>query len=246
MQGVKGKVHPVICRDQIKLGYEGAIDNALRFFGAATNLCGEYPDKALALAQIGQEEVGKSLTLLAAFYLPSDVAAWQWFWKDWSAHQVKAHRAFIYELIDPMRLEMQSPDGKKYSGLPLRAKIHQEKEAGLYVDFDVQNLRFLCPAETVSSFEAFARTSTLFYLGATADAVRKALFNAEEDFRLSAFGELAYRICSENIYQQDMPKILDEFSLRSNQHSLLISDLNIALEANKKYFTETIANIKQP
>jgi len=240
------KKYPVISSDQLKLGYEGTIDNALRFFGAATNLCGEFPDKALALAQIGQEEVGKSLTILAAFHLPSDDAAWQWFWKDWTAHQVKAHRAFIYELISPMRLEMQSPDGMKYSGLPLRDKIHQEKEAGLYVDFDVRNLRFLCPAETVSSFEALARTSTLSYLGATADAVRRALFNTEEDFRLSAFSELAYRICSEEIYQQDMPKILDEFSLRSSQHALLISDLNIALEANKKFFTETTANIRQP
>jgi AbiV family abortive infection protein len=237
--------YPVIGSDQLKLGYEGAIDNALRFFGAATSLCSDYPDKALALAQIGQEEIGKSLTLLAAFYLPSDIAAWQWFWKDWTAHQVKAHRAFIYELISPMRLEMQSPSGIKYSGLPLRAKIHQEKEAGLYVDFDVQNIRFICPVDTVTSFEALARTSTLSYLGATADALRRALFNSEEDFRLSAFSEIAYRICSEKIYQQDMPKILDEFSARSGQHTKLISDLNTALEANKNFFTGTLANIKQ-
>lgn len=239
------KKYPVISNDQLKLGYEGAIDNALRFFGAATNLCYEYPDKALALAQLGQEEVGKSLSLLAAFYLPSNIAAWQWFWKDWTAHQIKAHRAFIYELISPMRLEIQSSSGTRYSGLPLRAKIHQEKESGLYVDFDIQNMRFLCPTDTVSSFEALARTSTLFYLGATADAVRRTLFNTEENFRLSAFSEIAYRICSEEIYQQDMPKILDEFSARSGQHANLISDLKVALEANKNFFTETIAKNKQ-
>ena len=64
-------------------GYALAIDNALRFFDAACELLRKFPDKALALAQLGQEELGKSLTLLAAFALPQDPVAWAWFWEGW-------------------------------------------------------------------------------------------------------------------------------------------------------------------
>ena len=162
-----------------------------------TSLCSDYPDKALALAQLGQEEVGKSLTILAAFYLPSDIQAWEWFWKDWASHQVKAHRAFIYELINPFRLELVSPNGDVYSGHPLRTRIHREKESGLYVDFDLNRMRFVSPADSVTGFEAVARASTLSYLASTADAVRRALLHTDDDFRLSSFSEIAFRICSD-------------------------------------------------
>ena len=232
------KKYPVINFEQLKRGYKDVVENAVRFFGASTELCNKYPDKALALAQIGQEELGKSLTILAAFHLPQDSNAWQWFWGNWTSHQLKAHRAYLYELISPLRIEIQSASGDRYSGLPLRPKIHQEKESGLYVDFDLQAMEFISPLRAVSNLEAQARTSTLLYLNATADAVQRTLLFKDEFFRLPAFGEIAFRICSEKIYQQDMPRILEEFSSQSEQHEKLISDLNLALAANKNFFTE--------
>jgi AbiV family abortive infection protein len=232
---------PVISHEQLKLGYKGAIENAFRFFGAATDLCSKYPDKALALAQLGQEEVGKSLTLLAAFSLPPNEEAWKWFWQDWASHQTKAHRAFIYELVNPFRLELISPAGDVYSGLPLRNKIHQEKESGLYLDFDFQNLSFISPVNSVTPFEAIARASTLSYLVATANAIQRALFHADEDFRLSTFSEIAFRICTEQVYQQDMPWLLEEFRRRSPRHEQVILDLAEAFKTSKTDFQDVLS-----
>lgn len=159
---------------QLKDGYIKTIENAVRFFGASTGLIQAFPDKALALAQLGQEEVGRSLTLLAAFHLPTGAHPWEWFWKGWNNHQLKAHRAYMYEIISPLRLEIVTPDRVLFAGQPLRPKISQEKESGLYVDFDHASACFLSPSEQVSKFEAMARTTTLAYLCSTADAVRRA------------------------------------------------------------------------
>lgn len=114
--------HTVINIEQLQHGYQCVIENALRFFGAATNLCEIYPDKALAMAQLGQEELGKSLTILAAFHLSQNKEAWKWFWKAWTSHELKAHRAYLYELISPTRFELISSTGERYAGLPLRQK----------------------------------------------------------------------------------------------------------------------------
>ena len=227
---------------QLKDGYIQTIENSMRFFGASFDLIQTYPDKALALGELGQEEVGRSLTLLAAFSLPIDARAWEWFWKGWSNHQLKAHRAYLYEIISPLRLEIKAPDGRIFAGQPLRPKISQEKEAGLYVDFDHVSGRFLSPPPQVSTLEAVARTTTLAYLGATADAVRRALLAADDSFRLPAFAELAFRICSERIYQQDMPQLILEFRRRTSRHEALVADLEIALAANEDFFNR----IKKP
>ena len=232
MQKASKSKHRVLSFAQVREGYVQTIENAIRFFGASTDLIKAFPDKALALGQLGQEEVGRSLTLLAAFTLPADADAWGWFWKGWTNHQLKAHRAYLYEIISPLRLEITAPDGRHFGGEPLRPKISEEKEAGLYVDFDHASGRFLSPCQQVSDFEAAARTTTLAYLCATADGVRRALLASDDLFRLSAFGELAFRICSQHIYQQDMPQLIDEFRGRTPRHEALIADLETALAAN--------------
>ena len=217
-------------------GYVQTVENAVRFFGASTDLIQAYPDKALALGQLGQEEVGRSLTLLAAFALPAEADAWGWFWKGWNDHQLKAHRAYLYEAISPLRIEITSPNGRLFAGEPLRAKISGEKEAGLYVDFDPASGHFLSPCQQVSGFEARARAMTLAYLCVTADGVRRALLANDDRFRLLAFGGLALRICSEPIYQQDMPQLISEFRGRTPRHEALIADLETALAANVDFF----------
>ncbi len=221
---------------QLRDGYIQTIDNAIRFFGASTGLIPAFPDKALALGQLGQEEVGRSLTLLAAFGLSPEAHAWEWFWNGWNNHELKAHRAYLYEIISPLRLEIKAPDGRLFAGEPLQPKISQEKEAGLYVDFDHASGRFLSPSQQVSNFEAAARTTTLAYLCATADAVRRALLADDDSFRLPAFAELALRICSEDIYRQDMPQLIEEFRGRTPRHEALVADLETALAANADFF----------
>ena len=221
---------------QLKDGYLKTIENAIRFFGASTGLIQGFPDKALALAQLGQEEVGRSLSLLAAFSLPTEGHAWEWFWKGWNNHQLKAHRAYLYEIISPLRLEINAPDGLRSAGEPLRPKISQEKESGLYVDFDHASECFLSPSQQVSNFEAVSRTMTLAYLCTTADAVRRALLADNDSFRLPAFAELALRICTEHIYQQDMQQLIDEFRRRTPRHEALIADLETTLATSADFF----------
>lgn len=235
---MKPKSNRVLSFVQLRDGYIQTIENAVRFFGATTGLVQAFPDKALALGQLGQEEVGRSLTLLAAFALPTEGHAWKWFWNGWNNHQLKAHRAYLYEIISPLRLETKGPEGRRFAGEPLRPKISQEKEAGLYVDFDHSSGRFLSPSEQVSNFEAGARAMTLAYLCVTADGVRRALLAEDDSFRLCAFSELAFRICTEHIYQQDMPQLIDEFRRRTPRHEALVADLETALAANAKFFHE--------
>lgn len=235
----RGKKHRApIARARLVEGYNLSVDNGLRLFASALDLIETFPDKVLALAQVGQEEVGKSLSILAAFVLRDDSPAWEGFWEGWQSHNLKAHRAFLYELLNPVRIELNLPDGTHFAGQPLRPSMPREKEAGLYVDFDEKSGSFVAPASSVTRLEALARTSTLCYLGATADATRRALMNADSIFRLSTFGEIALRICSEPLYQQDMPEILKEFEDRSVRHRALMDDFRTASAGTTKFFVD--------
>ncbi len=221
----------IIPAEKLVEGYEYAVENGSRLFNAALLLLDKYPDKALALAQLGQEEIGKSLTILAAFHLPEIPTAWTWFWKGWKSHTLKAHRAYLYEIIYPLRIEMKAPDGTKYAGHPLRTPISKEKESGLYVNFDVASSCFVNPISDVSNFDALARISTLLYLSTTADAVRRVLLHTDIPFRTKEFGAVAFKICSEEVYQQDMPQILEQFGASSVRHAKILHDLNMALRS---------------
>lgn len=63
----------------------------------------------------------------------------------------------------------------------------------------------------------------------TADGVRRALVHADSSFRFAAFSEIAFRICSEELYQQDMSAVISEFRGRSADHESLVCDLETAL-----------------
>jgi AbiV family abortive infection protein len=238
------RLRPPIAHATLAHGYELAVANGLRLFEAAMDLADTFPDKSLALAQIGQEEVGKSLSLLAAFALRQDARSWTWFWSGWYSHNLKAHRAFLYELLNPTRIELVSKGTVFYSGHPLRQTMPQEKESGLYVDFDETTSSFVTPSLTVTRVEAASRCSTLLYLGLTADAICRTLTASNSAFRLAAFGEVAFRICSENIYQQDMPNILLSFEKRSAEHKLIVDNLAEAFASVTAFLSETVSRPK--
>lgn len=226
----------IISREQLQRGFSLAIDNAIELLSAAIELREKHQSKALALAQIGQEEIGKSLTILAAFGIPEEPKAWEWFWKGWRDHNLKAHRAYLYELITPLRLEISSLDAEFHDGGPRRSPISREKEVGLYVDYDQGSKTFTLPSRAVTSFDCSARISTLLYLATTADAVNRALTHKVPDLRFLEFGRVAFLLCTEEFYQQDMPAFIKQFSALSEEHRKMIEDLNVALEARNEMF----------
>jgi AbiV family abortive infection protein len=175
--------------DQLTDGYGKTISNAFRLLQAAMTLTAEFPEAALGLAEIGQEETGKSLSFLAAFSFASDKAIWRWFWSAWKNHQLKAHRAFLYELISPVHIEMHGSGVLRRAGLPIRGKIQYEKEVSFYVNFDPKSGRFVSPEKAVDRLEVFNRVFALLYLAVTAWSVKAALDEAEPTFRYRAFSE---------------------------------------------------------
>lgn len=228
--------NPIILIGELIEGFSFAVDNAFELFSAAMELQKNHPATSLALAQVGQEEIGKSLTILASAALPAETEYWSWFWADWKNHQLKAHRAYLYELISPLRIEFRANGELQYAGEPLRNPINREKEVGLYVDYDLNSRKFKTPSQAVTGVESIKRTSTLMYLWATADAVKRTLCCTDVEFRFVEFGCLAYRFCTEEIYQQQVPEIYRAFSNFSDRHSTLIEDLQRAFRDNAELF----------
>lgn len=212
-------------------GYHLAIQNGQRLFSASRALIADSASIALGLAQIGQEEIGKSLSLLAAIGMRPVDHAWKWFWRDWRNHRTKAHRAYLYEIIHPQRIELRGEGGRVYDGGPLRDTIVQEKEAAFYLDYDAAKGQFVGPLTGVKTEEAWSRLGTLAYLGLTASAVHDALFEDDAKFRLTTFSEIAFRLCTEALYQEDMPGILAEFESRSERHGSLVASLGTHLDS---------------
>jgi hypothetical protein len=81
-------------------------------------------------------------------------------------------------------------------------------------------------------------------LSVTASATEKALEEANSTFRYDAFSEIAIRICSENLYQQDMPAIYAEFERRSREHRELMQALGKHLSAGRDDLLTIFAKTK--
>ena len=106
--------------DVLRKGFELAVSNAFSLVMAAIQLVDQFSHVTLGIGQLGQEELGKSFTILAAISLPDDDPDWRSFWSDWKDHRVKASRAFFYELFNPMRLELQRHVPAGEVGQPVR------------------------------------------------------------------------------------------------------------------------------
>lgn len=232
---------PVLTPEALRDGYIKAVEQGFALLDSAMGLAPKQPAIALGLAELGQEEVGKSLSLLAAMALPRDADSMQWFWRSWKDHRLKAHRAFLYELISPTRVEIHDPAGGRLAVASLRAAIHHEKEAAFYVDFDRTTGGFTRPTDCVTPRECMHRVITLMYLAITADRVRAALEETADLGSYSLFAEIALGICSEDLYQQQMPDLLQEFSRRSPSHARVDAVLTRSLAEGRQFLEELLA-----
>lgn len=227
--------HKTISLDfsQIYDGFSKCVSNGMRLWEAGTMLVDKYSDISLGLYELGQEEIGKSFSFLAAFSFADGSPYWQLFWDAWKNHKVKVHRAFLYELISPFRIEVGGGETSKLSGASLREHIFHEKEFSFYVNYDYKRKTFLLPEEEVKPVECMNRGATLAYLALTASSVQIGLGEGDKEVNYKIFGGLAFRLMTEEIYQQDMPRIFAEFSKQSDQHMAILRNLHSALEEGK-------------
>jgi AbiV family abortive infection protein len=220
--------------DQLADGYKKTIVTAHRLMLAAMNLLEEYPEISLGLAELGQEEIGKSLSILSAFQFESKSANWKWFWSGWKNHQLKAHRAYLYELIYPLRINRIQKDGSSVSLLGTRSKISQEREWSFYVNFDSTTSTFQSPEENIMEIESANRIITLLYLATTARSVGLCLEELGTRSAYKALSEVALRICSTNLNQQNMTSVFGEFQHRSSENAEILASLRKHLEEGRK------------
>jgi AbiV family abortive infection protein len=227
--------------EQLYSGYSKSLENAMHLLDAALKIYSDHPSVALGLCELGQEELGKSLSFLSAFYFLEHDVDWAWFWNSWRDHQLKAHRAFLYELFSPLRIVIDPNGPEKMEGFSARTKIKYEKEAAFYVEYIPSEGSFVSPAENIRANEVANRSGTLLCLGATALALKNALDEGEKERNYISFSELAIRACTENIYQQDMPDIMREFSSRSAYLEALIHKV----EERLRKYQEAMCNMGQ-
>ena len=230
-----------ITRSELLHGYHKSVENAFELLQAAITLIESHPSIALGLAEIGQEELGKSLTCLAAIALPQDAPSFRWFWKAWKDHRVKAYRAHLYELISPTRFEFIDPDGCNHLKISERAHIPLEKEASFYVNYDLNGGSFLSPKDSVLGLEPYNRIIVLLSLAYTAFYVAAALEEGDSDFRQETFAHIALLICSSNIYQQDMPEVFRQLAMRSAQHASLVTAMELHISRAIKCLADTFS-----
>ena len=99
-------------------------------------------------------------------------------------------------------------------------------------------------ADAIAAEETHNRLATLLYLAVSAWHVKGALDEENPPFRYKAFSEIALRICSERIYQQNMPEIFAEFESRSASHERLMRAVRARLEEGKDFLANSLKRSK--
>lgn len=221
----------VLSFDQIYDGYTKSIENGKRLCEAGMLINKEYPDVALGLFELGQEEIGKSYMLLSSFQYKNNSVEWLSFWKDWKDHTRKAYAAHFYEWLNPVRIEINDPKWHEACGFGIRNKIPKEKEFSFYVNYDKSKNVFVIPKDEINLEESSHRGLTLTYLYLTAQYTKHALDIGDIKFNYSMFTEIPVILLRQFILQESIPIIYEEFKKRSNEHELIVANL---LEAYKQ------------
>lgn len=221
--------HTALSFDQLYEGHDKTVRNAEHLFEAGTGIFKDYPDISLGLFELGQEEIGKSFSFLAAFgYGPTD-PQWEDFWETWRDHRRKAHRAFFYEWFSPVRFLVTPRTGPALDGFSHKSSIEREKEASFYVDYLHSTGRFVSPGEQTDAYEAANRSACLISHVVTASYVKIALDDGDKQWNYQIFSEVPRFILTGRPYQQDVPAILDRFAERSDRHRALIGKVRSSL-----------------
>ncbi len=215
--------------------FKHSVDNAYTLFLTAKKIAldeeasQKYP--ALGLAELALEELGKSYSCLAQYSISDELKDWKQFWVDWKKHDVKAHRAFFYELFSVTRIEIEDPELNK-SFPTLKNKFSQEKEFAFYVDIDKGNRKILIPKNEISDVEVIGRVVSLWGLFNSAlYIVDWMISDRAEEFK-NAISDYAYRTLNTEMYQQDVENVIKSMKSSSvNYNDGLESILNLFLNS---------------
>lgn len=245
-KGRRRAADPVLTFDQLYEGHDKSVRNGERLFEAGATIFKNYQDISLGLFELGQEEIGKSFTFLAAFgYGPTD-PGWRDFWSTWRDHRKKVNRAFLYEWLSPSRLQIASPAGPSLDGFTRKASIEREKEAAFYVDYLPATGRFVSPMEQTDIMDAVNRCAYLISLVVTSSYVKIALDDGDRRWNYTTFSEVARFILTGVPYQQNMPAVLARFAQRSERHRQLVDQIRSALRDGATYLRELHATSLAP
>lgn len=231
---------------QLYEGHSLCVENAGALFEAGTHLLSSNPSVALGLLELGQEEVGKSFSFLAAFnHKPNEEEKWKTFWDEFRNHKLKAYRAHLYEIICPFRIHV---DGEEDT-ISKRNSIHIEKEAALYVCFENESQRFVSPQTQVEIGETAIRGTTLLSLWQVAYYTKIGLdlptdLDVDKLKIYKLFSDLPRRILVQNIYQQDWNGMLEEFAQRTPVHKSIANNLTTSLEYMKEDSRNMVARTR--
>ncbi len=231
--------------NELHQAYEKCICTGMRLFGGGVTLQYEYPEIAIGIFEIGQEEIGKSFSVLAAFKYGKSKLHWAEFWKSWRDHNKKVARSFFYEWISPKRLLVgknieQSLDGKSRKG-----NVPKEKESAFYIHYDKDNNIFKSPEEMIDLEEVFNRASSMMSHLVTALSIKLTLDEGDKEWNYNMFCEIPHRIMSTYTRQEDMIAILNEFSSRSNKHDILINRLKEQLVEQHRWIGNMVEKYRK-
>lgn len=215
--------------EQIIDAHGKTIDTAMRLSEAAMKINKDYPEVALSLFQIAQEEIGKSFQLLAACGYERDPKLWTDFWCVWRSHERKTAASFFYEWLCPTRGVVRPFEGEPLDGFTKRERFTAEKEAGLYVDFDEKTGRFVAPQKGVGEEEAANRGISVTSHIITASFLKRALDEGDKLWNYRTFSEIPRRVLTHLIWQEQVPSLFAELASRTERHNELVRHIQIAL-----------------
>lgn len=208
--------------------YNATTENCYELFKAALHMATKYDGKkyvSLGIAELALEELGKSYSLLAQYSKAHAISDWKQFWKDWRAHDVKAARGFFYEFFCTIRLEITNPADPLLSEIIPRSKFSVEKELAFYVDIDKNSRAIHVPGKNISNEETISRVFSLFGLLNPALKIKDWLNSEEPDDFKDAISDYAYVTLTEEIYQQDIPKILQSLKGLNQDYNRALNEI---------------------
>ncbi len=211
--------------------FVACVDNASELYAGSQQLLSGYDGKkfsSLGLAQIALEEFGKAYTCLAYYSKADNLKDWDLFWKEWKDHNIKSHRAFLFEFFCLLRVEVQSELFK--DKFTLKKKFLKEKEASFYVDVDKSNLDVLSPNTEVQDIECFNRLASLLGIWNSSLHVKEWMLSKNSQSFKDAISDYAYRVMTEKIYTQDVESLLKTMKKGDFDYDRALEEIKILIK----------------